>query len=612
MRLAISLILLGLTLSVIPGLEADELRKVSQFGRKGREKSEFSDKTIFTFAPDGAIIILDQTLKKVQKLSPEGEFLFQITSKVGSFIFIGPTDLTVSPQGNIYISDWKTVHIEGTENPKIFNHSPCIHKFAPDGSFIETFLIHDLREILKEPAPYRQHYLAQYPDLLLNAVPSLDSDGHYALFVPQGSTKRPFHICVGQHENIYVSDDVEIRKLDPNGKQVWLVKITQSGVSQVVEISDMAVDSKGDFYLADAKMNRVVKYSAEGEFLFSFGQYGDRPGEMIQPFHLAVLADDTLLVADKAVYKKDFATKLPRRQFDPFRYGGTVNRVFRTRIKRIQRFSPKGRYRGKILIRLDREKMADLFLRLKAIDPKGYVYLVDSDTLQIHKFMVTRPLIRSGFQAEIKFRFVDSYDGTVIDNEDDLDANVDAGGEYEAVSLKNQFNNDLLLAYDINQDIRLALTNTLSWEAKINDTWFRGPQYSDFRGSFPMDTREEAKTLKDKVGLDLTFILNHNPYSYREAGANTFIELTNVGMETYAWEREKNQMLTLVKQRVHGWGAGTYYDLGKAFRFRFNLSQMAGRMQYTADDPTGIPAAKGMSNKPSPLTRITMFLDGEF
>ena len=127
-----------------------------------------------------------------------------------------------------------------------------------------------------------------------------------------------------------------------------------------------------------------------------------------------------------------------------------------------------------------------------------------------------------------------------------------------------------------------------------------------------MDTREEAKTLKDKVGLDLTFILNHNPYSYREAGANTFIELTNVGMETYAWEREKNQMLTLITQRVHGWGAGTYYDLGKAFRFRFNLSQMVGRMQYTADDPTGIPAAKGMSKKPSPLTRITMFLDGEF
>ena len=62
MRLAISLILLGLTLSVTLGLEADELRKVSQFGRKGREKSEFSDKTIFAFAPDGATIILDQTL----------------------------------------------------------------------------------------------------------------------------------------------------------------------------------------------------------------------------------------------------------------------------------------------------------------------------------------------------------------------------------------------------------------------------------------------------------------------------------------------------------------------------------------------------------------------
>ena len=63
---------------------------------------------------------------------------------------------------------------------------------------------------------------------------------------------------------------------------------------------------------------------------------------------------------------------------------------------------------------------------------------------------------------------------------------------------------------------------------------------------------------------------------------------------------------------VFGWGAGTYYDLGKSFRFRFNIEQMSGKMHYTAADPTGIPAAEGMSNRPAPLSKITMFLDGEF
>ena len=33
--------------------------------------------------------------------------------------------------------------------------------------------------------------------------------------------------------------------------------------------------------------------------------------------------------------------------------------------------------------------------------------------------------------------------------------------------MKNKLNNDLLFAYDINQDIRLSLTNSLSWESKL-------------------------------------------------------------------------------------------------------------------------------------------------
>ena len=604
-----------LFLLLIFPLSSDELRHVGQFGRKGRDKGEFSAKTILDFSPSGEIVVLDRTLVSVQKLTVSGDNKFKISTQKtpeGTLALVSPTDLAVSSRGYIYVTDWETVHIAGTKNPKIFNHSPCIHKFSADGNFIDTIRIHDLRQILKIPKFARQQYLSRHPDLLLNAYPSLDTDGNYALFVPQGSTGRPFHICIDQDENIYVSDDEEIHKFSADGKPVWLAKTAQAGVGQVIEIGDMAVDSKGNLYLLDQKAHRVIKYDTSGKFQLSFGCYGDRPGELIQPFYLSILSDDTLLVADKAVYKKDFATQLPRRQFDPFRYGGTVNRIFRTRIKRIQKFSPIGKYRGNILIRLNREKVADLFLQLKAIDPNGFVYLVDSDTLQIHRYQVARPFLHSGLQAEVKFRFIDSYDNTIIDNEDDLDADIAAGGEYETIGMKNKLNNDLLFAYDINQDIRLSLTNGLSWESKISDTWFRGPQYSDFRGSFPMDTRDQTKTIKNKISLDFTCILNHNPYNYREAGANAFIELTDVGMKTEAWDKIRNQMLTLVNQNVFGWGAGTYYDLGRSFRFRFNIEQMSGKMHYTAADPTGIPAAEGMSNRPAPLSKITMFLDGEF
>ena len=47
-----------------------------------------------------------------------------------------------------------------------------------------------------------------------------------------------------------------------------------------------------------------------GQFLLSFGEYGDRAGQFISPFHLIALEDGTVLVADKAKYKKGLRFRL--------------------------------------------------------------------------------------------------------------------------------------------------------------------------------------------------------------------------------------------------------------------------------------------------------------
>jgi len=47
--------------------------------------------------------------------------------------------------------------------------------------------------------------------------------------------------------------------------------------------TDVAVDSKGDVFVLDAGNNRIQKYSSDGEFLLSFGNEGQGPGELINP-----------------------------------------------------------------------------------------------------------------------------------------------------------------------------------------------------------------------------------------------------------------------------------------------------------------------------------------
>jgi sugar lactone lactonase YvrE len=50
----------------------------------------------------------------------------------------------------------------------------------------------------------------------------------------------------------------------------------------------IAVDSKGNVWVVDTKSSKVVKFSATGEFLTSFGKAGSGPGQFVEPQGVAV------------------------------------------------------------------------------------------------------------------------------------------------------------------------------------------------------------------------------------------------------------------------------------------------------------------------------------
>lgn len=63
-------------------------------------------------------------------------------------------------------------------------------------------------------------------------------------------------------------------------------------------IADIAVNSKGDFYVADRQLNDVKKFNADGEFLLTIGRFGQGPGEFQSPTVLSVNNRDELIVFD--------------------------------------------------------------------------------------------------------------------------------------------------------------------------------------------------------------------------------------------------------------------------------------------------------------------------
>lgn len=571
----------GLILSLLIHPLADahkEVEFIREFGGKGEGEGEFAKKTSLAFDQDGGIYIADTDNLRIQKLDPDGRFLFEIRgTDPDKFLLGNPMDIAVGVDGTIYVVDWITVHVDDTESPRIFNYAPCVHLFDSEGNFIASYPLQDLNKRI---------------GTLEAAAPALDAAGNYALIIPQGNTQRSLLLTVDDEGHIYVFDDGYIYKLDADGNVVATFTTAQPSAGQLSKPADMTVDREGNLYIVDEDAHRVLKYDRAGQFLLSFGEYGDRAGQFISPFHLIALEDSTILVADQAKYKKDYASDLPRQRYHPFQFGHVPYRIFRSRLRRVQRFYADGEYAEKILIRFQRENEEHAYLRLKAIDYTGNLYFVDNETLKFRVFGPTSPLIASAFQTETKLRYIYDFEDIEIDNQDDLDPNLGTKADFDERIKWNQIGAEISLTYDINEDLRFAISNDLTYLRLTDTSFFRTPDFEDFRGSFNQDDETTETSWEDQIQIDFTLIQNHNPYRYREAGAFAYLNVTRDDFINEALHPQNDRRLDF-KVRISSWGAGLRYDLGRVFQLQFMVAHSYGYNEYTYIDETSVLYATG-------------------
>ena len=572
-----------------------EVEFIREFGGKGAGEGEFAKKTSFAFDREGGIYIADTENLRIQKLDPAGRFLFEIQgTDPDKFLLMNPMDIAVGADGTIYVVDWITVHVDDTESPRIFNYAPCVHRFDPEGNFVASYPLQDLTKRI---------------GTLEAAAPALDAEGNYALIIPQGNTQRSLLLTVDDEGRIYVFDNGFIHKLDADGNPVGTFTTSQPSAGQLDKAADMTVDREGNLYIVDEEAHRVLKYDREGQFLLSFGEYGDRAGQFISPFHLIALEDGTVLVADQAKYKKDYASDLPRQRYHPFQFGHVPYRIFRTRVRRVQRFYADGEYAEKILIRFQRENEGQAHLSLKAIDYTGNLYFVDSETLTFRVFAPTSSLISSAFQTETKLRYIYDFEDIEIDNQDDLDSGLGPNADFDEQIKWNSIGAEVSLTYDMNEDLRFAISNDLSYLIKIDTSYFRTPDFEDFRGSFNQDDETTETSWENRIQIDFTLIQNHNPYRYREAGAYAFLNVTRDDYINEALDPQNKRRLDF-NVRISSWGAGMRYDLGRAFQLQFMVAHSYGYNEYTYIDEIGILYATGFQQYIGTLALLS--IDGVF
>lgn len=273
---------------------------VSKWGVKGSEAGQFRQPRELLVDKGGNIVVLDVNNARVQKFTPDGEFLLQFGGGGdGPGMLNGPTGIAENSKGEIYISD-------------NFNHR--VQKFTSSGAFISKWgtegtgkgqfkFIEDLA-IDKFDNVY-------VPDSENRRVQKFTSEGE---FITEWGTTGPENeqllgalaLDVDLQGNVYVADGRRIQMYTSEGVYVKTIALWFLPRS-------IFVDKDGYIYMADPEFNFVWKYDSNGNFLGAVGGTGSEDGLMDYPKGIAVDGKGFLYVVEAGNNRVQ--------KFKPFAYG---------------------------------------------------------------------------------------------------------------------------------------------------------------------------------------------------------------------------------------------------------------------------------------------------
>lgn len=275
--------------------EASSDTVVRMFGSRGSGVDGFDKPTGITVDARGNIYIADAGNFKIKKFDPQGKLVGSVGSEgeaQGQFREL--TSVVVDRENRILALDQGKNTIQAFQCER--DDTPVLAPASPPPS---VEFIKEMRGEATAIAINRRAW-------------GLAGDSLYALGIPGGRTigsrgsepallKNPRGLAVDSQGNFWVADtgNDRIQKFSLEGSLLQVIGKSGGGEGEFREPSSVAISPKGNICIADTGNKRVQVFSPKGVFLGAFGKGGKLAGQFNELADIAVDASENIYVVDR-------------------------------------------------------------------------------------------------------------------------------------------------------------------------------------------------------------------------------------------------------------------------------------------------------------------------